>query len=525
MATTPTTSSQSLAEQAVSKGYVKSVDEYNAAVDAGTRGAKYGYKNTGTEDSPYIEAKTSTGLTPTEISNVEKTIKGFSDYSASGAVDSGDGIAKLIANYKKQIDSLNKNLKDTSNFYYTQQGEYQDALTEAEKALQKSKSKKTPGTGTIEQPQDELGGTLDYVNSQLIKTNNDLSDMYNQTLKQMNTFGRTLDEQNQATISTIKDTYERRRQQQIQENNATIAGLGVAGIRSGRTRYAPEMQDMLISEQERANITKLTEIDAEQNKAIIEANTAYNNDNFELFIKKMQTIESAKKAKAELVQELYDNSIKYDNQLLQRRQEQRLQESQDFNQTVDMAKLFAPTVLNQMTGNKKQDDAMLAAYATQLGVDPEFLRGAVQTAVYEENQAAKERAYKYSASKEDKFSFEDTVKFGLPTALVGTPKSEVAAEFSSPTAPWWFVNEVKVTSGKPDIKATDQTVVDLWSQYRDEKKASLNSDFGNAYDSGAFNLNPQTESAPEQQTEDGGWWGSFMNWFSTTPEKDNNVNI
>jgi hypothetical protein len=469
-----------------------------------------------------MSGQTTPTLTPTELSNVQSKIKGSGSYTPSSAVDSSDGVAELIAQYKKQIDGLNKQIKDTSNYYYTQQGEYQNALTDAEKALKKKGAKTGSEIGDQTQP-DALGGQLDYVNSELLKVNRDLTDMYDKTLTEMTKFGRTMDETNQGTLASIRDTYARRKEQQIQENNATIAGLGVAGIRSGRTRYAPEMQDMLISEQERANITKLTEIDAEENKAILEATKAFDEDNFELFIKKMQTIESARKSKADTVQQLYDNSVKYDNQLLQRKQEKRLQESQDFNKTVDMAKLFAPTVLNQMTGNKKQDDAMLQAYAIQMGIDPEFLRGAVQTAVYEEAQAAKERAYKNAGSKGDTFSFEDTVSFGLPTSLVGTPKDKVAADLSSPVAPWWFVNEVKTNSGKPDVKATDETVVNLWTDYRDTIKSQMNSPAGNMYDPSSFNLNPQTE-APTATDTGGGWWDSFTKMFSTKTE-DNNVSI
>lgn len=98
-----TTGSNSLAmaQQAVRKGYVKSVAEYNAAVSAGQSGAKYGYSNKGTKEKPNYVANTSaigvkdiqenvtapTLPTPAEIPDYTSTMT--SNNTAMGADQTG----------------------------------------------------------------------------------------------------------------------------------------------------------------------------------------------------------------------------------------------------------------------------------------------------------------------------------------------------------------------------------------------------------------------------------------------------
>lgn len=504
----------------------RSADLYSAATNmlssskantSGGGGSRNVADDPFTFDTPAYHAlvgPTTPTLTAGEKTNVENTISGFRDFASSPTVDSSGGIYALIDNYQKQIKNLNQKVTDTSNHYYNQQQDGAKAMSAAEKALA-ARQQGAPGA-TARNDGTPLGDDLDYVQSQLIQTNNDLTEMYKAQITAMDKFSITLDDQHRQMVRGIQDTYEQRRQQQIQENNATLGGLGVAGIRSGRTRYATEMQDMMISEQERANISKLMEIDTEERKAILEANTAFNENNFELFIKKMQTIEAAQKSKSQLVQQLYENSMNYEKILMDQRQERRMQEQQEFNQTLDKAKLFAPTILNQMTGNKKEDEAMLVAKAAEMGVDVEFLRGAVQASVYEERQAQIERNFRAaSASKSSNvrtLSLQDTISLGLPPSMTGMTEGDVAADFTSPIAPTWFVQEIMVNSGKTDIDATDPTVMNLWQDYRDEQKASFGSEFGRGYTADSFLYQDQSQQPePQQEEKKDSWWSNLWN--------------
>lgn len=67
---------------------------------------------------------------------------------SSASSYSSDGIAELIAGYKKQIGDLNTKLTDTSNFYWNQANDLGGALTEAEKKLKK-KQGQDQGQGTF----------------------------------------------------------------------------------------------------------------------------------------------------------------------------------------------------------------------------------------------------------------------------------------------------------------------------------------------------------------------------------------
>lgn len=55
----PSSNSNAMAQQAVAKGYVKSVDEYNSAVKSGQDGAKYGYSSSGSGSKKTYTANTS----------------------------------------------------------------------------------------------------------------------------------------------------------------------------------------------------------------------------------------------------------------------------------------------------------------------------------------------------------------------------------------------------------------------------------------------------------------------------------
>ena len=474
-----------------------------------------------------LTGQTTPTMTPVQKKETEKTIQGFKDYVAqqpsSPSVASSDYMSNLIANYTKQINKLKTQLTDTSNFYWNQQNQMGEALTEAQKkAQQKKTAQQTTGQGEMEDTGlDSLSSDLGYVQNQLLKSNRDLTDLYAAQIRNMDQFKQTLDEQHQSLVSNIQETYDMRRQQQIQENQARVGGLNVAGIRSGRARFAPEMQEMLMSEQERANLTKLTEIDAEERKAILEADTAFNEDNFDLFTKKVEAIESMQKAKADLVQTLYQNSLDFEKFRLDQRRETRQAEMDQLDMSIKQAELYAPTILNELTGNPDTDESLIQSYSRQLGVDPETLRGVVEGYLYEERQKAIERNFQRSlrdSEKESMFSLEDTVDFGLPTSVEGMSKATVAEQFSSPVPPSWFVQEMKLITKDAKLTASDERVQQRWDAYRESKKETFGSDLmgENAYSPTSFGFEePKIE---ETTTEEDG--GGFWNWLKSLGNTD-----
>ena len=485
-----------------------------------------------------LTGQTTPTLTDEELKKTEDTIQGFKDYSAS--VSSSDGISDMISAYKKQIAQqrkqiaeTKKQLKDTSNFYYNQQELQSDILDQ-----QKGGPAATGGDQTTTDENgdplvpDALTNTYNAQQQFLTEQVPIINQQYQLIQDSMIQYGETLEDEYQALTNQIADTFDQRRQQQIQSNKATMGGLDVMGMRSGRSRYAPELQGALVSEQESANLTKLRNIDTEERGARLEALQAWNKSNYELFISRMESMNDWQDQKRSLIGEIYKNALDYNNELQEAQQEKRLQEQAEFNKSLDLASLYGPTILNQMTGNPEEDDAMLNAYAAEVGIPPEMLRGVVQSAVYEERQAAKERAFKNaSGNKADIIDLGSAFEMGLPTSIVGMTETDIAADFSSPIPPDWFMTEVKLIQGTPDVNI-DQAMP-FWNQYREEKKTEFgmsDDGFNSRYDEESFRTNQagvdevisSGSNTTTTEDNDGGWWDSFKRIWNTDPEPEKN---
>lgn len=110
-----------------------------------------------------------------------------------------------------------------------------------------------------------------------------------------------LDDTTKAFVDNIKATLDIRRQQQKEITERRIGGLTVLGIRTGRQRYANEIQTQIIAEEERNGIAKLAELDVQEAQLILEAQTANDDAQFSVLTAKMQAIRDGRKEKRDLI--------------------------------------------------------------------------------------------------------------------------------------------------------------------------------------------------------------------------------
>lgn len=412
------------------------------------------------------------------------------DPSRLSSVSSSQNIAKQIQGYQSKIAKLNQQLTDTSNFYWNQQQAANEALTGAEKELQK---RGRPDQSGLDKELVDEGGTADQQLNYLMREQMDyLTNVYDAQIKNLDQYAQTLDDQHTALVRNIQETYDTRRQQQIQENTQRMGGQRVAGIRSGRTRYAPEMQEMIMSEQERANMTALLEIDREERGAIFEANQAFNEGNFKLFAQKMETIEGLEKMKMNTVQEMYNNVMEYEQFRLQEQQAARQARKEEFDMAVNQAELYAPMILRRMTGDPDKDQALIESYARQLGVDSQMLQGQVETALFEIEQSEAEAARKVKSGLKV-ITKEEADKNNLPYSTIGLTLEEVGFDTLSPLPPRWFVDMVQSQVKWPvSVSGELSGVQELWQEYRMTYPASVSgeSKIIPTYDPEAFSLSP-----------------------------------
>lgn len=105
-------------------------------------------------------------------------------------------------------------------------------------------------------------------------------------------------------VKSIQKTFDVRRTQ-AEENaaNAKAASL-IVGSRTGRLRYAPEIQAGIITGQENAKIKLLSEIDALELQAIANAENAALNRDYDSFLDEIENIDNLKKERLNTIKEL-----------------------------------------------------------------------------------------------------------------------------------------------------------------------------------------------------------------------------
>lgn len=88
--------------------------------------------------------------------------------------------------------------------------------------------------------------------------------------------------QSQALIDSIGASFDVRERQLGEANQTALETLRILGIRSGRQRFAAEVQTGILSAEERAGIQRLADLDAQEKTLIAQAQQAATNKDFEL---------------------------------------------------------------------------------------------------------------------------------------------------------------------------------------------------------------------------------------------------
>jgi len=120
----------------------------------------------------------------------------------------------------------------------------------------------------------------------------------------------------------------------------TLKGYTAAGIRSGRQRYAPEIQGGILNAQEAAGISRLAELDAEEQSLILQAKMAADDKQFEILQAKSENMIKIQEQKMQTILDL--NNLAY-------QEEERMRARMEFNRNkASWAKEDAGTRLESM---------------------------------------------------------------------------------------------------------------------------------------------------------------------------------
>lgn len=192
-------------------------------------------------------------------------------------------------------------------------------------------------------------------------------------------------------IRSIEKTFEVRKYEMERTNKAALNTQQLLGSRSGRQRYAPEIQSSILSEEERAGLVRMTEIEALELQTIATAQSAAVEQDFMLLNGMMNTLQGLRGEKNDIMQNMYNLSVQEEQRAQTRAAfEVNLQTAiQQYEQTESTFRReeqeYQTSYLAQNLVQVAEDgsiqqvsDADIEQIATQMEVDPMILRAKVQ---------------------------------------------------------------------------------------------------------------------------------------------------
>jgi len=115
---------------------------------------------------------------------------------------------------------------------------------------------------------------------------------------------------NQQMIQMIRDNYSRQREEQKVANQNRLKAQEILGTRSGRQRYAPEIQQGLMSAEEKAGLQRLSDLQREEEQLVMQAVAAQEAEEFEMLGKMFAMKQEKRKEQNAILQQMYENSLK-----------------------------------------------------------------------------------------------------------------------------------------------------------------------------------------------------------------------
>lgn len=164
-------------------------------------------------------------------------------------------------------------------------------------------------------------------------------------------------------IEDIKTNYDGMVAQQVDANRRYERGVGVAGIVSGRSQYAPDVQGGIVHAAVSAGIQKIMDIQAKREQLISQAEVARNDAQYKILTATADAIRQTYTDERDAARQTRDDLMQAD---------QYGRDVVDYN-----AKNAASSVASLLTGDPAADQETLQTAADQIGVPLQNLAAAV----------------------------------------------------------------------------------------------------------------------------------------------------
>lgn len=132
---------------------------------------------------------------------------------------------------------------------------------------------------------------------------------------ELSTYQKGLSKATGNLIGSIKDQFAIRKGQQEQVTRGQVAGVRASGYRTGANQVLQNYQSDLISEKERAGITKLAELDAQEAELVSQAEITKLDKDYKAFNDAMDSLRGIRKEKSSTVSGIYKDALDYNKSL------------------------------------------------------------------------------------------------------------------------------------------------------------------------------------------------------------------
>ncbi|MCL5071908.1 MAG: hypothetical protein M1308_13595, partial [Actinobacteria bacterium] len=158
---------------------------------------------------------------------------------------------------------------------------------------------------------------------QLADLNSTLQSDYDNYSSQLNTFKTQSDALFNQQVDNIKATFAARKKQMDEINKSALGAQQLLGARSGRQRYTPEYQSTILSNEEAAGVSRLSDLDAQMNQALMVAQQAKTDQNWQILNKQMDLASNLYSQKRQAIIDLNTLTKERNEELRQQAQAER----------------------------------------------------------------------------------------------------------------------------------------------------------------------------------------------------------
>jgi hypothetical protein len=308
---------------------------------------------------------------------------------------------------------------------------------------------------------------------------------------ELNSYKTGLDAQTQTMIDQITQKYSQRISEQQKINAGYLGSTRVAGIMSGRDRYASELNDQILSNEETSGLQRIRDLEGERESLITQARQARDEKSRTAVVDLSNKLEQNRKDRQSAISDLYKQSIDFQKLSLDRSKEQRQIMSDNLANFKSMAEGKAGDFVDYFDTNnlsKADEVKMIEEYASSVGMPPEFISSAIQK-IRQSESSGNPQGYNTMVKKfgytGTPIEYMKTVKnatkiingtspaishsmarqFQLPEALIGKDQKEIILDTLTSVPPEWFKIS-QVQSGNMPADYTKEELQSNWNSFR-----------------------------------------------------------